>query len=350
MLKNKKKLTIIIIIALLVVGFFLFKKPEVVTVRDLKAENIEVRKTISASGITVSKSESDLAFSASGSLQGIYVEKGDKVLANTLVGSIYNYDTSQSSKSLKDSRDVAIRDLDIYKQNYEDNKDAVGGEEEYALNVRRLQELIDRAEASYQSSLGTLSKTYLYAPFTGTVVDVYFDIGEQVTAGQSVIKLADLDNLEFDISIDQEDFGILSLNQDVEISLDSYSDKIFKGKVIELPKYVNNTTEEFEVKISVEQMEEFPVLLGMKGDASIIVDTTKNQVTALPFDAVITEDDKHFIWVNDNGVLKKQYVEIGLEGDIYTEIKTDISSFKLVSPVKNNVQVSEGLKIKVLEE
>ena len=62
------------------------------------------------------------------------------------------------------------------------------------------------------------------------------------------------------------------------------------------------------------------------------------------------EEDKAFVWVLDeNQKLKKRYVEVGLEGDIYTEIKDDISE-TIVTPVNAEDDVQEGFKVRIINE
>lgn len=348
MLKNKKILIGLVII-LGIIGFSFYKKsqPKVLVGTEAKVVEEIVRKTVSASGKVISTNEADLAFASTGELAKLNVKKGDMVKEGQLLASLSNYDSSQASKSARDSRDIAQRDLDLYIQTYESNKDAVGGKKEYDINIRRLMELLSKAEANYQSSIGSLSKTYLYAPFEGTVVDTFKEEGEIVGLGEKVLKVAKLDNLVFEMDVDQEDFGLLKPDQAVEIQLDAYTKKIFTGKVLELPKYADANTEQFTVRIAISKDNEAQVLLGMKGDAKIIIETTNDKVKALTFDTIFKENDgSTYVWIDENKLLKKLPIEIGLEGDIYTELKSNLDGKTLYVPT-GNVEFKEGSKVKV---
>ncbi|MBI2414629.1 efflux RND transporter periplasmic adaptor subunit [candidate division WWE3 bacterium] len=348
-MKKHKKLIVIIILIFTVVGFVYYSRSKPKTLIGVKSEvvNEVVRKTISASGKVVSTNEVDLSFASTGELANLYVKKGDVVKEGQLLAITSNYDTSQATQSAKDGRDVAQRDLDLYIEIYESDQDAAGGEKEYQINIRRLMELLSKAEANYQSSIGTLSKTYLYAPFEGTIVDTYKEKGEILSFGEKIVKLAKLDKLIFEIDVDQEDFGILKPGQIVELQLDSYNNTIFSGVVLELPKYASDTTEQFTVKIAIDPHKEKQVLLGMKGDAKVIVETTANKVKALTFDALFKDDNLgNFIWTEENGFLKKLPIKIGLEGDIYTELKTDLAGKTIYTPV-GNTEFQEGSKVKL---
>jgi HlyD family secretion protein len=62
-------------------------------------------------------------------------------------------------------------------------------------------------------------------------VDVLKEQNEVAATGQPVVRVADLSSLVFEVLIDQEDFGLLSVGDSVELTLDSYKDKTFSGEV-----------------------------------------------------------------------------------------------------------------------
>ena len=148
----------------------------------------------------------------------------------------------------------------------------------------------------------------------------------------------------FEISVDQEDFGSLVLNQVVEVTLDSYDGPMFFGKVSELPQYADETTEEFIIKIELHPSTEYPILLGMNGDASIVIEEEIDAVS-LTFDVIYESEDGYYIWVVENGSLVKEVVEIGLEGDVYTTIITDLSDKEIIIPVEED-GLTEGGSVK----
>lgn len=347
--KNKKRIIWLGLI-LIGVGVFIFIKKSNghVLVEPVKLASVNVRKTVSASGTVVSQDEVDVSFPTSGRIEGIAVEKGDLIEMGDLLAYITNYDTTQSVQAYKDARDVAEQDIEIYIENYSSNLQAAGGEDEYNLNLKRLRELLSKAEANYQSSIGTLSKSYLYSPISGTVVDIYKEGGEVTTIAGEVMKIADLDNLYFEVSVDQEDFGLISIGMPVEVMLDSYEDYIFKGKVLDLPKYADTTSGEFEIKIQLESDNTHTPLLGMVGDADIIIEE-RSDTKAVTFDTVYYSDNETFVWVEKDGKAYKQPVNVGLEGDVYTVIESqDIENLNIIIP-SDDVELADGAKVKFKE-
>lgn len=341
----KKLLLLIIPLVIIVLAVFISSKTrsKSITVEKASSEKQVVAKTISASGEVTSKYLYDLAFEGTGRINQLSVAKGDPVTKGMLLASAVNLSEYNDIQALRDTLDIAKRDKDIYVELYDTKRSSVGGENEYEANVRRFDEYISRATANYTSSLNALSRLRITSPIDGTVVDVLKEQNEVAATGQPVVRVADLSSLVFEVLIDQEDFGLLSVGDSVELTLDSYKDKTFSGEVSALPLFAQETGD-FEVNIAITDSDK-PILLGMKGDATVKIDETSKKVTAIAFDLLNEDDSGYFLWIDDKGILKKKKIEIGLEGDFYTEVKTDISGLTLVIPAQDSQPV-EGLKVR----
>lgn len=340
-----------ILAVIAVFGIFLLpklKKEEKTTkVEKAFIQKIIVSKSVSASGKVEAQNSASLSFPITGTLQGIYVKKGDGVKKGQILARLVGSDLYQDAVAARETRDYYIRDRDLFVENYETNMDGYGGKDEYAINLRKLTEQINRYEASYQSSLADLEKTYIRSPLDAVTVDTTGNEGETIVFGTEVAKVADLNNLIFKIELDQEDFSLVRAGTEAEITLDTYSDFTFKGTVIEMPLYADSTIEKtFAVRISLEQDQNRPILIGMSGDAQMTIEKTGMDVTALPFDCIYTDEDgKTFVWIDKNGKVAKKYIEIGLDGDLYTEIKTPIEE-QIIIPQDKNSEIKEGYGIK----
>lgn len=347
-MKKSRIIVVIIVLVLAGAGYYFYNQSQsnTVQVSVSEVENVVVAKTVSASGVVKAFKDANISSTVSGTVEDIGVTEGEVIKKGQILGRIFNNDLYQNSQSLKDSRDVALRDLDLYIENYETNTDAVGGTDEYTIAVRRLRELVSKAEASYNSSLSTLSKSYLKAPFDSTVIDIVTDVGETVIAGTTVLKIAAIDNLFFEIELDQEDFGLVELGQNVEVVLDSFPDTTFTGVVSEMPFFADETSEDFVIKVTLEPLEDTKLFIGMNGDAEIKIEQTPTQTTALIFDSVFEDQDGTYVWIVDgNEILQKEYIEVGLEGDIYTQVLTNLNGKTVVTPISDEFEEGDSVEI-----
>jgi RND family efflux transporter MFP subunit len=321
-----------------------------IAVRQVTVTKKVVVKSISASGKIVSESETDLSFPVSQKIVKITVAEGDNVTKGQLLAVIENQSTANTVQSYKDARDISIRQKELFELNADDNKEQLGGDEQYRLKLREYDEEISRTAALYIAQLALLKNNYLYAPFSGTVVKVNSKVGEVATAGSTVVKIADLSQLFFELDIDQEDFGNLKINMPASVTLDAYPSKELSASITKLPLYVDEASNNsFTAQATFNNLFDVKPYLGMTGDIKVITQATNGEVNALYYDQIFAdEEDRNFVWIQENGVLKKHFVETGLEGDIYTEIKQDIAK-NIVVPVSDDVEVKEGYKARVIK-
>lgn len=345
---SRKYIVIVAIIFFVGIGTFILKsKQSPYNLIDFEIQQLEVERTISASGIVKSENQAELAFAASGKISYLGVENGAQVSKGKLLAQIYAFSQNQSSQSTKDARDIALRNKDAYVESNKNASNEFHNSDEYKIQIRKYDELISQAEASYQSSIGSLDNLKIRAPFAGTILNLTKDVGEIAGAGEKIYEIADLSKTYFEIAVDQEDFGQIKLDQPVHITLDAYPDEIFSGKIYGLPQSAETGTDNngsFIVKIKIEDTSNpLPVLIGMTGDVNVVVEKTEGIVNVLPFDAIYrNENSQYYVWTLAGGKIHRKNIEIGVEGNLYTEIIGLDSSDQVVSPTDLKVELIDG--------
>ena len=336
---NYKKI-IGIIIAVIVVCFVIYRfaaTPQV-KVKKVSVSKSDVIRTVSASGYIKSPVEADLGFPMGGKVVNVYKKEGDKVQQGELLAQVYNEDLYFDAESARKRKDSAQRTRDIYVDSNSRNEN----DSEYRLNIDKLTDDLRVYDNAYKSALSDLKKTYIYAPFDGTITSLSFHIGE-VAGSSTSLKLSNLDLLEFQADLDQEDYKFVKIGQESEIVLDAYPLEKFTGKVETVPTYVDeeSSTKTFKLKINIPNKDN-KIVKGMTGDVNIVV-AKESSDRVLPFDAIFSETgDKKFVWiVNKDNKLEKKYIEIGLEGDTLTSIKTELPEY-VVIPDSTAKNVKEG--------
>lgn len=345
-------LLLAIIVFVLARGYYTRDGIKTLAVKEVKIENKVVEKTVSASGKVKSENSANLSFNGTGRIAQITVKKGDTVKKGQLLSYLDTQSFNQTIQTYKDARDIAIRDKELFVSQYEDDKSAIGGQDDYDINIRRYDEKISQASASYNSQKDSLRNSYIYAPFDGVVVDATKEVGENASLGETIIKLENLNKIIFEIELDQEDYGSVKLGQTVLVDLDAYSDVKFGGKVSLLPLYADGTSgSNFTVEVTLDPSKEMSPLVGMTGDAKIIVAVTDKEVPVLLYDQVFFDDeDKPYVYVvNAEGLIEKQIIEIGLEGDIYTELKTNLDK-PIITGINDQIEVTAGYKAKLIKQ
>lgn len=90
---------------------------------------------------------------------------------------------------------------------------------------------VQAIEAAFQLAETQLGYMELKAPFKGTITSRNIEHGEVVTVGQEVFSLADLSYVELKIYVDETDMGKVKPGQDADVTVDTFPEKVFKGRV-----------------------------------------------------------------------------------------------------------------------
>ncbi len=90
---------------------------------------------------------------------------------------------------------------------------------------------VKQAQAVYDAAAYNYNNSILKSPLEGTVVRTAVQVGETVTAGQTVLSLACPDNTWIIANIEEKKINRVHAGQGVEIRIDSYPGKVFKGSV-----------------------------------------------------------------------------------------------------------------------
>lgn len=113
-------------------------------------------------------------------------------------------------------------------------REALTAAEEGASQAER--EAAEAGLAAAQEGLAlaetALAGQEIKAPIDGVVLEHLALEGEWVTPGATVVRLADLSRLEITVYLPVADMGWVALEDEVEVQVDAYPDRVFTGRVV----------------------------------------------------------------------------------------------------------------------
>ena len=148
---------------------------------------------------------------------------------------------------------------------------------------------IQRAEGALRQIRDALSKTVLYSPSDGSVSSLTSRVGERVVgtiqfAGTEVMRIANLDNMEARVNVNENDIINVHVGDAARINVDAYPDRRIRGVVREIASTAmtrNAGSQEevtnFEVKISIPD-HSVQLRPGMSATADVETATVPNAV------------------------------------------------------------------------
>jgi HlyD family secretion protein len=124
---------------------------------------------------------------------------------------------------------------------------------------------VRQAEGSLAFAQTQLDNTVISAPISGAILERNVERGEFVTTGfvsdrgakGYVVSLADLNDLQVELDIDQKDFAKLGPRQPAFITTDTYPDRKYQGEIIEISPEANRQKATVQVKVKVLKPDEF---------------------------------------------------------------------------------------------
>lgn len=440
-MKSKKLIYILLgIAALVVVGAIVAKKQG--WINNEKPTEVEFTKvavnnlieTVSASGKIQPEVEVKISPDVSGEIIALYVKEGDSVRKGQLLLKIkpenylsavdrFKAGVNQSKASAEQSKSAIARaesqllraqmEYNRQKKLYEDKVISQSDFETAETNMKIARQDLDASKSSFEASRfginsaeaalkdanENLNKTSIYAPMSGVVSKLAVELGERVVgtsqmAGTEMLRIANLNNMEVRVNVNENDIVRVNLRDTVIVDVDAYNStgKKFKGIVTQIANTANgsgtgvgaaavsNSTEsvtEFEVRISivpasykelvdVRKGRKYPFKPGMTATVDIVTNS-KEKVLAIPIAAVTTringksaiEDEKQgesefdklgqvetegleakqklqeMVFVNINGVAKIRNVKTGITD-------TNVGKIEIISGLKNGEEIISG--------
>ncbi len=292
---------------------------------------------------------------------------------------------------------ISTAEWEISKQNFKIGQNDLAAAKATVLSAKYI---VKSSKATVDEAKENLRMTSVLAPIGGTVSKLLVKKGERVVgiaqiAGTEMLRIADLNNMEVRVDVNENDIIRISLGDTSIIDVDAYThlDKKFKGIVTKIAntakdKVSADAVTEFEVRIRIlsssyadlkAEGNAHPFKPGMTASVDIITKTKANILT-VPLAAVTvrkeseleeakevkgeeagkekpkkmgkgsragggsrnrgideenSEDDKkiEIIFINDNGVAKILKVKTGI---------SDYERIEILSELSDSVKVITG--------
>ncbi|MEZ4956536.1 MAG: efflux RND transporter periplasmic adaptor subunit [Saprospiraceae bacterium] len=398
------------------------------------AELRTITETVEASGKVFPKTEVKISSDVSGEIVELYVNEGDSVKIGQVLARVdpeaYNSQVERAAAGVngakaslansyaqietfiaqKEQIEAQLTNAkDVHQRNEKLFKEGVISEQDFEssrsnllaleanlraaeANIRSARESakgaefqIKSAEASLREISTSLKRTTIYATMNGIVSKLNVEKGERVVGtammtGTEIMRIADLNEMEVQVEVTENDLPRIALGQKVDIEIDAYIDRKFKGAIVEIAHTANNlvgntgttvvlTSDQvtnFVVTIDIDPSsyqdlvkptKPYPFRPGMSASVSIFTNTVES-VVSVPIQAVSARDRADLEKDKEDGEAKKvsqnskddELVEIAfviVDGNKVEirEVKTGIQDddyIQIISGIKDGEEVVSG--------
>ena len=215
--------------------------------------------------------------------------------------------------------DMAKAKLESVRKNYELVK--IGPRIEQ-IDYARAQAAQARAAVDYAQTM--LDATLIRAPVSGVVLERSIEKGEMVstmnlggTGGgvkASVASLADLNDLQVELDINQNDFPKITPRQDCSVTADAYPDRVYKGVVEEISPEANRQKATIQVKVKILDPDEY-LRPEMNGHVSFLAaangQPASRETLSIPRAALFQKDGKPAVFALESSHVQLREIRVG---------------------------------------
>jgi RND family efflux transporter MFP subunit len=240
-----------------------------VAIAEAKLENWQSR--ISAIGTFRAVQGIDVSPQVGGVVRAINFESGQDVQRGQLLIQI---DDSVEQADLK-SNLATLRNVELA---LERQRQLVAGGSTATASVDAALAARDSAAAAADRTRALIAQKALTAPFSGRLGLRRIDAGQYVSPGTSIVTLQQLDPIYVDFPVTEQDIGRVAVGQSIEIGVDAFAGRTFKGKVTSIDARVSIEARTILLRAQVDNTggELRP---GMFANVSVLVGTGRDVVT-----------------------------------------------------------------------
>ena len=253
---------------------------------------------------------------------------------------------------------------------------------------------VKSAEATLKETNTNLQRTSIFAPTSGVISMMSVEKGERVVgtaqmSGTELMRIANLNSMEVQVDVSENDVLRVEVNDPVDIEVDAYQSRKFKGVVTEIANSASNsgsgqlTTDQvtnFVVKIRINPSsyqelikpgKPYPFRPGMSASVDIFTNEAKDILT-LPIMAVTrwdsSKDDKskkdktvseneemikEVVYVVSADTVDRVVVKTGIQDNEYIQVEVGLEEGQqiVVAPYDAiSKKLKEGSEILIVKE
>jgi len=283
---------------------------------------------LNATGRVVAARRASVSSKATGRLEWLGVQEGQRVTEGEVIARLENRDVAaardqaaagvkaaeanlaQGQAELADAEVALKRARDLAQKEFVSGASVDTAEARFnkaAAAIRTLQAQIGVAQANYRAAVVNFDQTLIRAPFAGIVLTKNANVGDILTPFSSasgttgaVVTMADMLTLEVEADVSEASIARILVGQPAEIQLDAFADLRLAGSVSRVVPTVDRAKATLLVKVKFDETDP-RVLPDMSAKVAFLSRrleaAERNPVPALRPEAIVKADGRDVVFV-----------------------------------------------------
>lgn len=198
--------------------------------------------------------------------------------------------------------------------------------------IAEQEEIYADAEERWSLFDGEIQDCAVVAEYDGIVTNVYFEAGDTIQTGDTLVTLYDLEDVTMTVTVAEEDMTDIAKGSAASVVLTAYPDEVFTAVVSDISDASADSSGNvtYEVTVTLQGDEVRKLYQGMMGDVTFITEEVR-EVLYVPVRAVTEENDKSYVKIKDaDGSVRKVEVTTGFTDGVYIEIPEGLEEGEIV--------------------
>ena len=293
-----------------------------------------------------------------------FIEPNQGVTLTTEVNGVIDKISFDSGSQVKEGQLLLSLDSKVEKANLKSTQARLPAAEAKYKRYKGLykkgsisKESYDEAEANYfslaadiESMKASIERREIKAPFSGVVGIRNVYLGEYLQPSTDIVRLEDTSIMRLRFTVPQTDISRINIGQDIDITVDSYPNDVFKGSISAIEPAVNIQSGLIQVQADIPN-NGGKLRSGMFAQADIILPTLESQVV-IPQTAItytLYGDNVYIVTEKDGDKRVQQYVvKVGERSEAIAHILDGVKPGDVVV-TSGQVRLSNDAKVRIVE-
>lgn len=276
---------VLLLVAVLALGKFLqiraliaaVPKPGAQTVSTVEVQKLQWQSQFTAVGTLNPVRGADLSTEVAGLVRAVHFKSGQDVKAGAL---LVELNADSDIALLHSAEAAAAQAATVLKRDQAQLAVQAVAQAQIDADTNDLK--AKRAQVEQQAAV--VAKKSIRAPFAGRLGISALNPGQYVNAGDKLVTLQTLDPIYVDFSLPQQQLAGLAVGQVVNLSVDTFPDQTFSGKINAISPKVDSATRNVQVEATIANPKQV-LLPGMFANVKIDIGGAQERLT-LPSTAV----------------------------------------------------------------
>lgn len=211
--------------------------------------------------------------------------------------------------------------------------------DESVATLRSLEGRADATRAAIAAIEIDLERSRIRAPFAGVVTDFGVEVGEWVSRGAWVARLADLDTIEIRLELPEQYFRHVRREAEAPVTVDAYPGLTLDGSVFSVVPRADSEARSFPVVVRAANPQG-KIGAGMLARVRLTLDTSEAVMT-VPKDAIVRQAQREMLWVIEGDVARAVAVRTGRGSGDRVEVIGELAVGDRVV-IRGNERLSPG--------